>query len=133
MSFGVRDIFRLLLALLFLTAGILHFAIADRFAQVVPPYLPHPFALVYVSGVCEILGGVGVLIPAWRRVAGWGLIALLVAVFPANLSMALGEVKVQSLEIPAWVLWVRLPFQGVLIAWVWWCSLQGPPTSTSEP
>jgi uncharacterized membrane protein len=118
----VKALLRIPLAALFVTAGVLHFRIPDGFAQAVPPYLPSPLALVYISGVFEILGGVGLLIPRLRRAAGWGLIALLIAVFPANLHMALNDVQPPNFHVPTWALWARLPLQGVLIAWVYWCS-----------
>jgi uncharacterized membrane protein len=111
-----------ILAAIFVTAGALHFLVPTPFVQIVPPYLPWPLTLVYVSGAFEILGGCGILVPRLRRAAGWGLIALLIAVFPANLHMALGDVQVRGLGLPAWALWVRLPVQGVLIAWAWWCT-----------
>jgi uncharacterized membrane protein len=118
---GMRTLFRGVLALFFVAAGVAHFRRSSLYAQIVPPYLPHPLALVYVSGVCEILGGCGILIPCVRRIAGWGLIALLIAVFPANIHMALGDVGIREVTIPPWLLWLRLPLQGVFIAWVWWC------------
>lgn len=118
---GMRTPLRVALALFFVAAGVMHFRRPSLYAQIVPPYMPFPLALVYVSGVCEILGGCGILIPRLRRVAGWGLIALLIAVFPANVHMALGDVSIQELTIPPWLLWLRLPLQGVFIAWVWWC------------
>ena len=120
---SLRGPLRALLALLFVTAGTLHFIVPSSFVQIVPPYLPWPLALVWVSGACEILGGCGLLVPRLRRAAGWGLIALLVAVFPANLHMALGDVGVRGLAIPPLLLWLRLPVQGVLIAGVYWCAL----------
>ena len=83
-----------------------------------PPYLPWHYELVLISGVFEILGGVALLIPRLQVVAAWGLIALLVAVFPANIYMA------QHPElypvIPPTVLWARLPLQGVFILWAYW-------------
>ncbi len=100
--------------------GILHFVATDGFARVVPQCLPWPVGLVLVSGFFEILGGVGLLIPRLRAAAAWGLIALYVAVFPANLNMALHPLSFGSGPTPEWVLWARLPFQLVLIAWAWW-------------
>ena len=73
--------------------------------------------LVYVSGFFEILGGIGLLVPATRRWAAWGLVALYVAVFPANVNMAVHRI---GFDGPSWVLWARLPLQAVLIAWAWW-------------
>ena len=81
-----------------------------------PPALPAPLLLVYVSGVAEIAGGLGLLLPATRRWAGWGLVALLVAVFPANVYMALIH---EQLGISGWVAWGRLPLQLPLLWWVW--------------
>lgn len=76
-----------------------------------------------VSGLAEIAGGVGLLIGPLRRPAGWGLIALLVAVFPANIYMALESAKFADLDMPIWTVYARLPLQAVLIAWVWFIAL----------
>ena len=108
----------LLLSLSFVGIGALHFVRPDTFEAIVPPWLPAARLLVYVSGVCEILGGLGILLPATRRSAGWGLVALLVAVFPANLHMALeAEHFAATMGTPAWALYLRLPFQLVFIGW----------------
>jgi len=80
--------------------------------------------VVIISGVAEIAGGIGILIPSARRMAGWGLLALLVAVFPANIYMAAYP---ERFGIPAWILWVRLPFQVVFFAWVWFVALRRSP------
>jgi len=109
---------RLILALLLLAAGVTHFAMPQRFAAIVPAYLPAHLALVYVSGACELLGGAGLLLPPpVRRVAAWGLVALLVAVFPANVDMALHPANFPG--IPVWALWLRLPLQLPMIWWAW--------------
>jgi uncharacterized membrane protein len=76
--------------------------------------------MVYISGVAEIAGGIGLLLRPFRRAAAWGLVALLVAVFPANIYMALDRVGADG--VPGWVLWARLPLQAVLIWWVLWCT-----------
>lgn len=113
-----RKISRYVLAGLFTFAGIVHFLSPEIFVRIVPPYLPAPLLLVYVSGMAEIAGGLGLLVPTTRRMASWGLILLLVAVFPANVYM------LQSYEgsglLPVWALWLRLPLQVVLVAWAWW-------------
>ncbi len=115
---------RWLLAAGFLTTGVLHFLAADVFVRVVPPYLPYPQALVLASGAAEIAGALGVLVPGLvRRLAGWGLILLLAAVFPANVHMALHPDQIAGLNVAPLILWLRLPLQLVLIAWVWWVSL----------
>ncbi|MEP0545759.1 MAG: hypothetical protein ABJF88_02425 [Rhodothermales bacterium] len=110
------------IAAIFVGAGVMHFVKPKLFAAIVPPFLPNALLLVYLSGVAEILGGLGVLVPAFRAWAGWGLIALLVAVFPANVYMALEAEKFGI--APVW-LWLRLPLQLVLIAWVWWATKAG--------
>jgi uncharacterized membrane protein len=107
----------LAIAAIFIAAGAAHFVSPDMFVRIVPPYLPAPLTLVYVSGLFEILGGVGVLVPSVRVYAGWGLILLLIAVFPANIHMALNPGDFS--EIPAWTLWLRLPLQFGLIGWVY--------------
>ena len=90
-----------------------------------PPYLPYHLELVYLSGVCEILGGLGVLLRPIRRFAGYGLIALLVAVFPANIHMASSAMHAEGLSGYALLLLLRLPFQFVIGAWVYFCALDG--------
>ena len=108
---------RLGLALLFVGAGALHFIRPEMFARIVPPALPAPRLLVLLSGAAEVAGGLGLLLPATRRGAAWGLLALLAAVFPANVHMLQ---LADSLHIPAWVLWARLPLQPLLMGAVWW-------------
>ena len=108
---------RWLFALLFVAAGVNHFRDPATYVRIMPTYLPWHLALVYVSGVCEILLGGLLLVPRFRRPAAWGLIALLVAVFPANVHMALHPAEFPT--IPAAALWARLPLQGVLIAWAY--------------
>jgi uncharacterized membrane protein len=102
---------------MFVAAGTAHFVWPGLFVEIVPPYLPTPKLLVYISGAVEILGGVGVLFPSVRVYAGWLLILLLLAVFPANVHMALHPEEFA--QIPAWALYLRLPLQFVLIAWVY--------------
>ncbi|MDB5233047.1 MAG: hypothetical protein JWR44_40 [Hymenobacter sp.] len=107
---------RFALALSFVLAGVWHFVHPATYLAIMPPQLPQPQALVYVSGVLEILGGLGLLLRSTRRRAGWGLLALLLAVFPANIYMALIH---EQLGIPGWVAWGRLPLQLPLMWWVW--------------
>jgi uncharacterized membrane protein len=108
---------RILLGAFFLVAGLLHFLRPKPYVAIVPEALPRKRELVYVSGVAELAGGAGVLPERTRRVAGWWLIATLAAVFPANVNMAVNADRHSG--IPRWALWVRLPLQGLLIAWVW--------------
>lgn len=105
---------------LFIAAGINHFVDPAIYLRMMPPYLPFPSALVYLSGVAEVGGGIGVFSTRWRTAAGWGLVALLVAVFPANVHMALHPELFPN--ITPTLLWGRLPLQGLLIAWTWWAT-----------
>jgi uncharacterized membrane protein len=120
----------ILVSILFSFMGISHFTRAEMFSRMVPPYLPAPLLLVYVSGICEILGGIGILVPQVRRAAGFGLIALLVAVYPANVHMALYPEQFPGISATA--LYLRLPFQFVFAALVWWAAV-APGAQTSSP
>ena len=104
----------------FVAAGANHFLSPTFYLELMPPYLPWHLGLIYVSGIAEIVLGVAVVNPRMRKAAGWGLIALLVAVFPANIYAALHGFH----SVPTWILWARLPLQFVLIAVVYWCFLK---------
>jgi uncharacterized membrane protein len=109
---------RRLLANFFIGAGVNHFLMPRAYEQIVPPQLQSRAKLiVQVSGVAEIVGGVGVLVPATRRLSGLGLIALLAAVFPANVQMALEPKRFR--RIPRWALYGRLPLQPLMMLWAW--------------
>ncbi|HEX4166551.1 MAG TPA: DoxX family protein [Bryobacteraceae bacterium] len=108
----------MLFSLLFLTSGTLHFLLTASFSKIVPPYIPYPQAAVYISGAAELAGAIGLQIPRLRRIAAWGLVALLVAVFPANIDMAANSIQLSARPIPSWILWARLPLQPVLIYWL---------------
>lgn len=118
----LKTIALFVLAAIFVTAGIFHFLKPEPFERIVPPFLPFPRALVYISGVAEIAGGLALLVPQLRFAAGIWLILLLIAVFPANLHMALAPERAGLGIAPIW-LWLRLPGQLVLIAAVWWAAL----------
>ncbi|MBC5824741.1 MAG: DoxX family protein [Candidatus Eremiobacteraeota bacterium] len=117
-----KTVSRWVLSAGFLVAGTLHFVRPHVYARIVPPQLGHPLLLVYVSGCCEILGAIALLVPRLRKAAGYGLLALLCAVYPANIYMALHPEVFRDIAAPA-ALWLRLPLQFVLMAWVWWCCL----------
>ena len=114
-----RTISRWVLTVFMVGAGVNHFVSPAPYVAMMPAALPAPDALVYLSGVAEILGGLGLILPATRRLAAWGLIALFIAVFPANLNMAMNHLPLGARHVPAWALWARLPLQLVLI---WWAS-----------
>ncbi len=111
----LKSILLIPMAGIYLAAGVLHFVRPEVFVRIVPPYLPWHTALVYASGAAEVILGVLVLVPATRRYAAWGIIALLIAVFPANVHMAANMQDFPG--IPAWGLYLRLPVQLLLIAW----------------
>jgi len=106
----------------FVFAGIMHFLKTRSYERIMPPYIPRHRELVYISGVAELAGGAGVLIPATRRAAAWWLILTLIAIFPANLNMAVNADRFAFVAEP--LLWARLPVQGALIAWVWRAALR---------
>ena len=110
---------RMLLAAFFIVGGVMHFVLPDVYARIMPEWLGWHAELVAISGVCEVAGGIGVLLRRVRRAAGWGLIVLSVAVLPANVQMLLDGLNDAR---PAWqiaLLTLRLPLQGALIWWIW--------------
>ena len=107
-----------LIAAIFVGGGVLHLVKPEAYLRMMPPWLPAAMALVLISGVFEIVGGVGVLVPATRVAAGWGLIALLVAVFPANVQMLLNARATHASALWMSGLVARLPLQAVMIYWV---------------
>lgn len=112
-----------LLSAVFITAGILHFLRPAYFEEIVPDYLPAQREIVLVSGAAELAGGVGVAFARTRPAAGMWLVALLVLVFPANVSMAVNSERFSSIA-PS-LLWARLPLQGLLIWWAWRATRPG--------
>lgn len=114
----LKMILKYLLCVFFALAGLNHFINPAFYLKIMPPYLPWHLFLVYLSGFFETALGVIVIIPAVRRIAAWGLIALLIAVFPANVHMAINPELYPA--ISPLVLWLRLPLQGVFIAWAYW-------------
>jgi uncharacterized membrane protein len=114
----MRVALRWLLAGVMVLVGILHFATPQFFVNIVPDYLPAHAALVMVSGVFEIGGGLGLLVARVRRLASFGLVALYIAVFPANVNMVVHPEL--GGNVPLWLLWARLPLQAVLIALALW-------------
>ncbi|MBL8206895.1 MAG: DoxX family protein [Blastocatellia bacterium] len=114
----LKTILKYLLCAFFVGAGVMHFVKPEFFLKIMPPYLPWHLGLVYVSGIFEIVLGILVIIPKYTRLAAWGLIALLIAVFPANIYLAMNP-QIMPDASPT-VHLIRLPFQLVFIAWAWW-------------
>ena len=119
----LRNFSRYLLGVLFIAAGINHFWHTAFYVGIMPPWLPLHLELVYLSGATEIALGTLLCFSRWQVLAGWGLIALCVAVFPANLHMALHP-ELYAQFTPTG-LWLRLPLQAVAIAWAW-CYTRRP-------
>jgi uncharacterized membrane protein len=125
------------MAAIYLVAGVMHFTHAELFVQIVPPLLPAPLVLVWITGVMEVALGACVIAPELRVRAAWGIIGLLLLVFPANVYMWWSDVP---LNLPAgWDqptpeerLW-RLPMQAVLIAWAWWYTRDDPRAEAPPP
>lgn len=138
----LRDIRRFLkpvsrfgLVWLFLSTAIMHFLRPMPFVRIVPPYFAHALALVYITGMAEIIGAIGLLVPRSRRLAAGGLIVVLVAVFPANINMALHPDQFRDIATRAFF-WFRLPVQLVYVAWTAWCGdilpLRSSPLKESQ-
>ena len=119
-----------------MAVGVSHFTNPAPFVAIVPPGLPAHLELVYISGACEVAGGLGLLLPSTRRAAAWGLLALLVAVYPANIHMLVNEVYLPDMPRERWLLWARMPMQFVMAAMVayageLWPRAATPPSSSS--
>lgn len=123
---------RVLVAVSMAVVGVLHFASPGGFVKIVPSFLPAPLLLVYASGVAEIAGGIGVLSRRLHRLAAFGLIALFIAVFPANINMAANDIQPSGSHLPEAALWLRLPLQGLFIAIAWWLS-RSPVAGRGSP
>ncbi len=126
-----RNVF--LLAALFVVAGLIHFVFPARYMGIMPPWIPLQLEMVYVSGVAEILGAIGLLLPSMRKAAGIGLIALLVAVFPANVQMLLNAIHEGASAVHISLLVLRLPLQPLLIIWVYRAAVAAPRMSAPNP
>ncbi len=124
-----KEVLRGILAVCLIIVGITHFIRPDQYARIVPPQLPYPVGLVYISGVIEILLGIGLMIPLISVAAAWGMIALFIAVFPANINQAINSIPIEGIPHHPILYWIRLPFQAVLIAWAWWYT-RNPDTQT---
>ncbi len=120
-----KGIARVFLALLFIVASSLHF-ITDVELKIIPPILPLRREALYITGIFELLGGIGLLIPRFQRAAAWGLVALLVAIFPANIYHAVKNIQLGGFLNSPFYHVVRLPLQAVLIWWTLWCTGKKP-------
>lgn len=124
-----KIVLRWLLTLAFCTSGVFHFVQPEPFVNIMPAVLPAKLFLVYISGAAEIAGGIGLQIPRLRRAAAWGLFALLIAIFPANINQAVNHIPMNGQEISPVILWGRLPIQFLLLWAVWWYTRKDNSTS----
>lgn len=125
-----RRLALLLLALFWVAAGVNHFRDPAFYLAIMPPWLPAHAELVWLSGIAEVAGGLAVLVPRLRAAAGWGLVALLIAIFPANIHMALHPE--QYGDIPRLALYARLPVQFILMWWAWWATRPNPDSRDED-
>lgn len=121
----LKRVFCVLLTVVMLLAGAAHFTMTATYVAIMPSYLPAPLALVYLSGVLEILLALALQVPSLRTKAAWGLVALLLAVLPANINQAVHNLQPPGLEMSPTMLWVRLPMQLIFIAWAYWMTRPG--------
>ncbi len=121
----LKRVFCVLLTVVMLLAGAAHFTMTATYVAIMPNYLPAPLALVYLSGVLEILLALALQVPSLRTKAAWGLVALLLAVLPANINQAMHNLQPPGLEMSQTMLWVRLPMQLIFIAWAYWMTRPG--------
>jgi len=110
------------MAAMFLFTGADHFLTPSRYLPMMPPALPAPLMLIYVSGFFELAGAVGLLIRRTRRWAAWGLVTLLIAVFPANIYVAVSGGSIAGLPSSPWYYWARLPMQIIFLTWAYWLT-----------
>ena len=117
----IKDNARVATGLTFIFIGATHFLFPGKYLEMMPPFIPAPLLMVYASGFFEILGGVGLIVPPTKRWAAYGLIALLIAVFPANIYVAVNNIRLGGFMSDGFYQWLlRPPLQLVLIAWVFW-------------
>jgi uncharacterized membrane protein len=119
---GAQTIAVVLAALFYIGAGSLHFLRPEFYLKIMPPYIPWHLAMVRISGFFEIAGGAGLLVPPTRRAAAWGLVALLIAVFPANIYMATNPLEAGAAAMAPALRWGRLPLQVLFAWWLLWCT-----------
>jgi uncharacterized membrane protein len=131
----IKQVLLWLMAAFYIYAGFNHLVNPEFYLAIMPPNLPEPEWLNVISGLAEIVLGVYLLEPRTRVLAAWGIIALLIAVFPANLYVATQNVGLPGGEPGtgnATLNWVRLPFQALFIAWAWWCTRPDAPAGSDS-
>ena len=129
----MKRIMSVILGMAFIFVGILHFVRPAGFLAIMPSWIPFHLFWVYASGAVEIAGGLGLLIPRYRKAAGWILFVLLIVVFPANVNMAVNEIQLPGRDpMPVWAMWARLPLQFLLLFLVWWSAIKEKTVPSGE-
>tara|TARA_Y100001960_G_scaffold90321_1_gene97029 strand:- start:256 stop:630 length:375 start_codon:yes stop_codon:yes gene_type:complete len=119
----IKNISIIIMSFFYIYVGIQHFIDPSWFVQIMPPYLPFHYEAVYISGFFEIIFGILILVPKTRYVASWGLILLLISVYPANIYLAFNEAPQQAIGISQFFAsWIRLPIQFIFIGLAYWHS-----------
>ena len=119
----VKTASRVLMAVLYIALGINHLVNPGAYEGVMPPYLPAPVFLIYLSGVCEIVLGALLFPQRTRRFAAWAIIAMLAAFMPVHIHMLVNWAEYPG--IPYWLIVARIPLQGVFMLWAWWYTRPG--------
>ncbi len=122
----MKAVLRWLLTAFMAGSGVSHFRAPAAYIAIVPSALPSPAGLVFISGGAEVLGALGLIPTRTRRFAAWGIIALLIAVFPANVNMAVARLPLGRRRLPGWALYARLPLQALLVVWAFWYTRADP-------
>jgi uncharacterized membrane protein len=120
----VKLFFRWLATIFFVVAGLLHFVIPEFYQAMMPPFIPFQQFFIVISGIAEVAGAIGLQIPKFRKMAGIWMIVLLVAVFPANIYVAIANPDIPNLDYSPVSMWWRLLLQPIFIAWIWWVSVK---------
>ena len=128
---NLKDNARIATGLTFIFTGTTHFLIPDKYLEMMPPFIPAQLLMIYLSGFFEILGGIGLMISKTKHWAAYGLIALLLAVFPANIYVAVNNVQLGGFMSYSFYQWLRLPMQFVLIWWILWAISK--PKKVNQP
>ncbi len=122
----IKAVMRWLLTAYMVGAGINHFIDPKTYLAMTPNWLPAPEFRVYFSAIAEIAGGIGLIFPKTRKLAGWWLIATYIALLPATIKMAIEGLPFGTHKLPSWALWGRIPVQVVLMAWAFWYTRPDP-------
>lgn len=124
---AVKVLFKVLLGVFFILAGLNHFRSPDFYINIMPDYIPQHALMVQISGVTEIVAGVMLLIPRWSKWGAWFIVAHLVVFFTVHFWM-IQHAEDRYADVPLWLLWARIPLQVLLIVWALWFVGDGKPS-----